>query len=80
MCPLENSLHLKNVLKKRKKKEEKKALINFLVYFYSGLGVIVTEQLQVSLNILLLLIHDVSCFINVTLSVLGMYKEEPSSL
>lgn len=81
MCPLKNSLHLKNVLKKRKKKEgKKKALISFLVYFYSGLGVIVTEQLQVSLNILLLLIHDVSCFINVTLSVLGMYKEEPLSL
>jgi len=60
-------------------KQGKKALISFLIYFYCGLGVIVTEQLQVSLNILLLLIHDVSRFVNVTFSVLGMYKE-PLSL
>lgn len=76
MCPLKNTLHFKNALKKRKNK--KNTLISFLAYFYCGLGVIVTEQLQISVNILLLLIHDASCFINVTFSVLGMYKKEPS--
>lgn len=71
MCPLENSFE-KYV--NERKKEEKTPLISFIVYF-SGLGVVVTKQLQVSLNILLPLIHDVSCFINVTFSVLGMHKE-----
>lgn len=77
MCPLRNPLHLLITL--NEKEEEKTTPVSFLGYSYCGLGVRVTEQLQVSLNILLHLIHDVSHFININLSVLGTYKE-PSAL
>lgn len=61
MCPLENSLCLKIALRKGKEVEGIASLMSFLVYFYCGLGVTATKQLQVSLNISPPLIHDISC-------------------